>query len=182
MPVNILPKILDSCIKCTSARPEFKLVESKNRGKPNCLSQVVVERLSHNSLCMNVDIGGQWSVYHCHTGDFNKRCDYVIYTNLDGKKYLIFIELKSSNINETDIILKFKATDCFFSYCNMIAKIFYGCSFFPDMEKRFVVVHKPLSIAKKPTNIIPKAINDIPEKYRKIEDNHRNRIPIRKLL
>jgi len=53
-----------------------------------------------------------------------KCCDYLIVTIAKGKLYLVFIEMKSKEINSVDIKKQFKGASCFIEYCNSIIEYF----------------------------------------------------------
>lgn len=93
-----------------------------------------------------------------------KRCDYVLFTVLDGSGYALFIELKSATLKRAQYIAQFKGAECAIDYCHAVLKRFYSHDrLLSSFSKRFVVFYKP-RLAKKPTRPGPAAGNISPEK------------------
>jgi hypothetical protein len=70
-----------------------------------------------------------------------KRADYIILTNIKNKKIAIFLELKSGNPDNKDIINQLKGAFCLYKYLQKIGQIFWGeTSFLADYEIRFAVI------------------------------------------
>lgn len=70
-----------------------------------------------------------------------KRADYIILTNIKNKKIAIFLELKSGNSDNKDIINQLKGAFCLYKYLQKIGQIFWGYTdFLMDYEIRFAVI------------------------------------------
>ena len=67
---------------------------------------------------MNKIINDEKSIFQC--------CDYLLMSEDESKLYMVFIEMKSTNLDRSHITSQFKGASCFMEYCNSIAKHFYG--------------------------------------------------------
>ncbi|MBC8473128.1 MAG: hypothetical protein H8D56_27025 [Planctomycetes bacterium] len=153
MPLEIISAIVEQCSISTTTNPSIKLVEAKNKSKPNTLSQVTIEK-AHDSVWFSVDRKKKWSSYLADAQGIQKRCDYVIINAVDGTTTILFVELKSANIEKDELYEKFRAKECFIDYCDSIARKFFGRSITKGCKKRFVVFYLAPSIAKTPTRPI----------------------------
>lgn len=163
MPLTVLPSVLGRCSVLTTSNPQIKLTEQENKGNKYAVSKIILNK-AHNSVCIKIDYNKKWSPYlNDNTPNINKKCDYVILTKRDEKIYLIFIELKSSIINKDQIRNKFKATECFFDYCESIASCFYHKSILKDTIKKHVVFVKLTSLQKTPTRFDKQEYNNFDE-------------------
>lgn len=178
MPLDIIQAIVRECSISTTTNPSIELVENKNRNKRRSLSKVVIYK-AHGSVWFSVDRQGKkWSPYLIDTNRFQKRCDYVIMNNTGGNMKIIFVELKSLNVAEENLIEKFRATECFMDYCESIAKRFFNGTIVLGCEKRFVVFYLS-SLAKSPTR--PESLShNKPENAKFIANPHK--IKLKQLL
>lgn len=70
-----------------------------------------------------------------------KRADYIILTNIKNKKIVIFLELKSGNPDNKDIITQLKGAFCLYKYLQKIGQVFWGyTNFLIDYEIKFAVI------------------------------------------
>ena len=71
----------------------------------------------------------------------SKRADYIILTNIKNKRIAIFLELKSGNPDNKDIINQLKGAFCLYKYLQKVGQVFWGCTdFLMDYEIKFVVI------------------------------------------
>ena len=84
-----------------------------------------------------------------------KRADYIVFTNIKNKKIAIFLELKSGNPDNKDIINQLKGAFCLYKYLQKIGQIFWGYTdFLMDYEMKFAVIKEipqKTKLNKKPT-------------------------------
>ena len=74
-----------------------------------------------------------------------KRADFVIIANIDRKKLIFCIELKSGNPDNQEIIRQLKGAYCFTIYCREIGKVFWEKpDFLKNYEYRFISIKKIL--------------------------------------
>ena len=70
---------------------------------------------------------------------------------MDGRKFMIFIEMKSNKVKNNDIMRQFKGSECVIDYCHAVLKRFHDYSeLLNTFDKRFIVFYKS-RISKKPT-------------------------------
>jgi len=83
-------------------------------------------------------------------------CDYVIVTKKEGRKILLFIEMKSAKqVDVRDVKQQFRGAECIIDYCDATLKRFHANeSLSAQVEKRFVVFYRP-NLAKRGTRPIP---------------------------
>mgnify|MGYP000905364642 CR=1 FL=1 len=100
-----------------------------------------------------------------------RRADFIIFSNIGNKKFIICIELKkcSSTSSEEHIIQQFKGTLCFLGYCQQMGKEFWRKKdFLETFQYRFVSIRN-INVPKKPTFQTPtNGLHDTPQKMLKI--------------
>jgi len=70
-----------------------------------------------------------------------KRADYIVLTNIKNKKIAIFLELKSGNPDNKDIINQLKGAFCLYKYLQKVGQIFWDYTdFLMDYEIKFAVI------------------------------------------
>jgi hypothetical protein len=142
MPLTILKDVIRNCTLSDTTRTWAELKEYKNRDLPNALQRVKIEVLPSGTIWFCVDSKGSWSPYLSGTRGIHKRCDYVIVSHENNTTYIVFIELKSENVSNSDIRDKFKATECFIDYCESICCRLFSNLCLKKASKRFVVFAK----------------------------------------
>jgi hypothetical protein len=84
-----------------------------------------------------------------------KRCDFLLLTVNNKKRFAVFIELKSrikKQPEEEKYIRQFKGGECLLDYVESVLNRFYGKNnFFSDYKKQFVVFFPQIPLDKKPT-------------------------------
>jgi hypothetical protein len=99
-----------------------------------------------------------------------KRADFIIVARLDRqRKYVIYIEMKasSSTSKEWEIIQQLQGTQCFFTYCQAIGKVFWQeKNFLNGYQPRFVSFRN-IGLNKQPIHK-ENPIHDRPEQMWKI--------------
>lgn len=70
-----------------------------------------------------------------------KRADYIILTNIKNQKIAIFLELKSGNPDNKEIIDQLKGSFCLYKYLQKVGQIFCNYTdFLMDYEIKFAVI------------------------------------------
>lgn len=102
-----------------------------------------------------------------------KRADYVIVSEVSGKKVIIYIEMKATKGSAQEIIRQLKGAYCFITYCREIGKVFWGEQhFLKGYRQRFVSIGHT-SIPKRKTRITRQpGRHDQPDKMLKIDWPH----------
>ena|GEM_PF-6508039 len=89
-----------------------------------------------------------------------KMCDYILLASYKEDLYIIYIEMKSQNLDNRDFFPQLMAGDCFMTYCAALAEKFHGASISSIfLRKRRIVFHTPWPVNKQP--IRPKLQNRI---------------------
>lgn len=72
---------------------------------------------------------------------YHKKCDYVLLTKVDEHPVIFFIELKSENIDEKEVIYQLKGATCIADYLKSFSLRFLGIQPL-EFEERFVVFYR----------------------------------------
>ncbi|MFZ3016931.1 MAG: hypothetical protein WA056_00580 [Gallionella sp.] len=138
-------------------------------------SVVTVSNVPEDAIVIKVDSFKSPDAVFSNSKGECKRADYVIVSNANNKKRIIFIEIKATKDRENSIIKQLTGAKCFMLYCQAIGKEFWNQNdFLKDYKYRFVSIGHT-SIAKRKTRIERKcsSIHDQPEKMLKIASpNH----------
>jgi len=80
-----------------------------------------------------------------------KRSDFILISDQDNLKVIMFIEMKAGKAIEKEIIQQLKGSECLISYCREIGKKFWNqINFLEKYEYRFISM-KHINLNKKPT-------------------------------
>lgn len=132
------------------------------------LKKVHVTGISQNGLILKLE---KAKIDFFEGSGPNRRCDYVILSDYKGKKYAVFIELKSTSVDLRKIALQFKGSQCLMDYfCSVLDRFDPGCSSLKEYEHRFVLMYKT-SIRKRPTRQTHQS-NTLPENPILLPDPH----------
>lgn len=126
--------------------------------------------LPDKTIVIKVDAFTSPDAVFAGSHDECKRADYVIISDADGKKVIIYIEMKATKKTKEAIIRQLKGAQCFISYCREIGRSFWKeKNFLEGYRQRFVSIGHT-SIPKKPTRITRSTkVHDQPEKMLKID-------------
>jgi len=153
--------------KSSSSKASVTLIESQCS-----TSKVVISGLPLDSIVIKVDAFKSPDTIFTEINSQCKRSDYIIVADQNGKKNILYIEIKTTKGPEKDIINQLKGSVCFVGYCKEIAKEFWHKKdFLSEFKPRFVSIYHTgsRSINKQPTQIKKKTkINDIPERMMKL--------------
>lgn len=129
------------------------------------LKSVIIRHIPEKSLLVKLDGYKQpVSLFSGSKGE-RKRCDYILFTLIDGKGYALFIELKSKTLKKTEYAAQFKGAECVIDYCHAALKRFYNYHrLIESFNRRFFVFYKPPSIAKQRTRLKLTSGNTSPDK------------------
>ena len=94
-----------------------------------------------------------------------KRADYVIFTREDGRKRIVYVEMKEgTGGTNRDIELQLRGAKCLVAYCRAIVQEFWKENrFLENYAERFVSVRN-IRIDKRPTRGLKTPVHDAPEK------------------
>jgi hypothetical protein len=158
-------KYLNYLVECTDAK--YTLEETDSNAK---LKKVVINGIPQGALIVRIDNGDGINKLLKSDGDdfpINKRSDYLII----DEKNVIFVEMKSKNVDKKDCILKFKSSACLISYIDNLFNEFLGSnSYFENKAKHYVVISLQISCYKDPfTENYNTKSNTRPGQFRNIE-------------
>lgn len=102
-----------------------------------------------------------------------KRADFILITNTESKKVILFIEMKKKKASFDDIKKQLMGAICFFAYCKEIGRRFWSHnSFLEGYKHRFISIGH-ISIAKRKTRMTREyGLHDKPEKMMKVDWPH----------
>jgi hypothetical protein len=107
------------------------------------LKEVNIIDVPDNSILIKIDYGNTYNdIFRSDDGQ-RKRCDYLLITNGVHKRILLFIEMKSNELKEAEIIQKFLATECLLDYIVSMLNRFHKIDIdLGECKKRFVSFQK----------------------------------------
>lgn len=159
----------------------------RENGREAKLRRIEIPNVPKGSVLIKVDDVPN-PEKHFFRGDAGimRRCDYVLFTIIEGVRYKLFIEIKSKNYQH--ILTKFNASECLFGYCNQVIGTFFGeDDLLEKYQSRYVLFY--LGQNRPKTNLREKQpLNDMPEKFKKHpfnlsqNENTRNIAQLRLLL
>ncbi|BAQ63572.1 hypothetical protein GM3709_337 [Geminocystis sp. NIES-3709] len=98
-----------------------------------------------------------------------KRCDFIIISYEENRKFIIFIEMKSGKGDNKEIIQQLKGGKCLVKYFQIIGKEFWqNLNFLDNYNYRFVSFAKILVPMRSNKRKKDKNIHDSPENMLKI--------------
>lgn len=164
-------KYLNDLVECTTAK--YTLKENDSNAK---LKKVVINGIPQGALIVRIDNGDGIKKLLKSDGDFpiNKRSDYLII----DEENVIFVEMKSKNVDKKDCILKFKSSECLISYIDNLFNVFLKSnSYFENKAKHYVVISLQQSCSKDPfTKNDDTKSNIRPGEFRNIETRNEGEV------
>lgn len=91
--------------------------------------------------------------------DLRQRCDYILFSCINGVSTIVFFELKSGNPKRSHIENQFLGAKCFLGYLDKVLQNFLSINIEScdsnQVVKRFVVIYSPDKIQKALKNLDP---------------------------
>jgi hypothetical protein len=141
-------------------------------------SKVLITGLPQNAIVIKVDKFKSPDAILSESRGARKRADYIVLAVKNSKKYILYVEMKSTTDSKEKIIQQLKGAVCFVGYCKEIAKEFWCLDkCLSGYESRFVsFTHTKTGSRKRPTRCPQNdELNDTPEKLRPVSyDQIRN--------
>ena len=108
------------------------------------LKKVNINGVPRESILIKLDKYDQpLSLFNDDKGQ-RQRCDYVLFSVLNGKGFVLFIELKSKKTKKSEFIRQFKGAECVMDYCHSTLTRFHNHDqLLNNFSKRFIVFYKP---------------------------------------
>lgn len=132
--------------------------------EPSCPdSKVELCGLPRNTLVIRADLFAAPSdIFNGSRGEC-KRADFIVFSEQNDAKHILFIEMKRTSDSEKTIIQQFKGAKAFVGYCEHIANNFWSKrNVFNGFEERFVSFSHT-SVSKRPSRTKTPAKHDKPE-------------------
>jgi hypothetical protein len=109
------------------------------------------------------------ALFGCHSGEC-KRADYAIVAASEKKRRILYLELKRTKADHSDVVKQLQGARCVMLYCEQIASAFFDTDrLFHGYESRFVSCGHT-SINKRKTRVErSSARHDRPEHFMKID-------------
>lgn len=109
--------------------PDMASVTLKEPQSPT--SEVTIYGLPLDAIVIKVDKFKSPDMILTEARGQRKRSDYIIVANKNDKMNILYIEIKTTNDKEKEIIKQLKGSVCFVGYCKEIAKEFWHKKRFP---------------------------------------------------
>ena len=159
---NVLCKmkapITDGCV----------LVQESQNTQAEQLCKVTIDGLSNDYICLKTD---KAKIQIFSKGYGNKQCDYIILNENNGQKVALFLEMKSTNVDNADArnqsplknsddeyadyVLQLRSSSCLFDYLDSVLSAFCQCNKLgQDYKRHFAVLHTK-DIPTVQTGILP---------------------------
>lgn len=128
------------------------------------LKKVDIQGVPNGSIIIKLDNYDQPATLFKNDKGQRQRCDYVLFTVVNGRGFALFIELKSAKVRRTEFIRQFKGAECVIDYCDSALERFHNHDrLLNTFSKRFIVFYKP-RVAKQRTRFKLSHANTTPEK------------------
>ena len=92
-----------------------------------------------------------------------KRADYVIVARKDRRRWIIYVDMKSTKDRRWEIVCQLRGAKCVVAYCRAIIGEFWGDQEFLNGYAEHFVSVKNIGINKRPTREPQRSINNNPE-------------------
>jgi len=124
------------------------------------LKTVDLYGVSPDAVAVKLDSGVPPADLLDKKGGQRRRCDYLLVTEFDKRKILLYIDLKSSHV-DNDVKLQFKGGVCLVKYLDAVMEQFHARKGFFETfgESRFVAFYKPPRLHKMPSRA-PQAVGN----------------------
>jgi len=174
---EILQQIVVDTARICHTSPSIHLHESDRAA---VLKDVYIDNVSSDGITLKAD---------CHAESFfkknygNKRCDYIILSQVGDKRVALFLDMKSTALSNADVVEGFphdlgrgypgyvhqlRRSSCFFDFLHTVMKEFCSCSALAKYKKNtqrfFVVFHvKDMSQITRPITRTRPQKNNTPD-------------------
>ncbi len=161
----LLALLVDGLFGIISEKDGRRFARLQESGMEASLKRVDICDVPDGTLILNLDKYEQpKSLFKGKQGE-RQRCDYVLITALENQPFLIFIELKSKTLKNSEIERQFKGAECVMDYCDAALDRFHGQNgLLRQCQKRFVVFYRPHLAKQRTRPVIPSQKNDSPQR------------------
>lgn len=135
--IEILNEMLNSTV-LVPLQPKGNNVSVELKDKQN-QTTVEITNLPQNSVVINTEVFEPRKVIFNGLKDERRRADFAIVSNENTKKWIICIEIKSSNIDKDKVISQLRGAKCVIDYYKAVGREFWAANnFLENYEYRFV--------------------------------------------
>ena len=114
-------------------------------------TNVKIQNIPHNSIVVKADTFEFRHPVFAGSKDEGKRADFVIVSNENANKWMICIEIKRGNIQQSEVTAQLRGARCIMDYCKSIGREFWSVrGFLTGYEYRFGGIAR-LNIPNQPT-------------------------------
>jgi hypothetical protein len=143
--------LMDNLVEPIAQKDTRFFVRLKETGPAAKLKRVDIFDIPEGSILIKLDQVRQPDTLFKGSLGERRRCDYVLVTDFDNHPVMVFIELKSRAVKDSEVTRQFKGAECLLDYCNSALDRFHGQNnLLGQCRKCFVVFYKP-SVAKQRT-------------------------------
>lgn len=125
--INAIEALIDSKaivgVEDRFGRPRLILKESGTDAK---LKKVFVGGIPRDSVLIKLDGAKPLNALLAKDFGLRCRCDYVLLTERNGRKILVFCELKSERFSHPEVSAQFKGGKCLVRYFESLLQEFHG--------------------------------------------------------
>src|SRR5690554_1043540 len=121
MAMRILNQMIkkEALLELTKNYEKFTAVLTEPKDKD---SRVEIRGVPENTIVIKLDsFPDTRTLFNGSRGEC-KRADYIIISDYNGKKRILFIEMKKTKAQEKDLVKQLKGAACVISYCKEVAK------------------------------------------------------------
>ena len=174
--IEILNEMLNSTV-LVPLQPKGNNVSVELKDKQN-QTTVEITNLPQNSVVINTEVFEPRKVIFNGLKDERRRADFAIVSIENTKKWIICIEIKSSNLDKDKVIAQLRGAKCVIDYYKSVGREFWTTSnFLEDYEYRFVgiaaLTEKQSTRIMKPANQSKTQLHDSPETFLPILEQNR---------
>lgn len=132
MPIDSLIEILHTKSEIKKCDETLIIKEIDNKNNKGKLEKVTLKNLDNIQICSHkLDLYNPISPHlkKKNNKGINKGVDaFVVLKNEKDEEYILFLELKSTTINKSQVANKFFASTAFIHHLNILLDKFYDCS------------------------------------------------------
>lgn len=112
--------------------------------------QVTIKNIPKNTLVIQSDRFPAPKNFFKDAKGECKRADYVIVSDQENRKFMIFIEMKAGKAETREVIKQLKGSEALMTYCQKIGQLFWQQNFLTGYKFRFISL-KHINMAKRTT-------------------------------
>lgn len=136
---NEIKKLLkaDKQVACNQATLSILELDKKAS-----LKKIDLNSVGANAFLIKYDEGGfpEQTLFAPHPS-LHRACDAIVFCEVDGKPYILCIELKSSEPKNNEVAEQFRNAHCFLDYLDAVLDSYCHCDPIKNWPRRYFVFH-----------------------------------------